>query len=212
MMLGIGFYAPCMIMISLLGHGPEGVLSDHDGRLRVPDSGRQHAVRPQGNLRPEDGAVLHGRRQHRACCWRRRWSIRFRCFICGGWCWWSSSTRPCGCCTPRSRSAAGRGQPREWRGLTLDGAGRRRPLASSRVHASCCPRPPARSRPSPLLLRHRSVPAPPPASGRPTAATSPARNTRRSIRSHPPTSSRSEGRVARAVARRRADDDDRRRR
>ena len=52
MMLGIGFYAPCMIMISLLGMDPEGVLPDHDGRVRVPDSLRQHAVRPQGLLRP----------------------------------------------------------------------------------------------------------------------------------------------------------------
>ena len=47
MTLGIGLYAPCMILISLLGHESDGRVPDHDGVVRVPDAGRQPAVRAQ---------------------------------------------------------------------------------------------------------------------------------------------------------------------
>ena len=38
MTLGIGLYAPCMVMVGLLGMS-ETAVPDHDGFLRVPDAG-----------------------------------------------------------------------------------------------------------------------------------------------------------------------------
>ena len=52
MTLGIGLYAPCMIMISLLGMRPDRGLPDHDGIVRVPDADWRPPVRAQGRLRP----------------------------------------------------------------------------------------------------------------------------------------------------------------
>ncbi len=42
--LGIGLYAPCMILVALLGMNPTGRVPDHDGLLRVPDAGRQRCA------------------------------------------------------------------------------------------------------------------------------------------------------------------------
>ena len=39
MTLGIGLYAPCMILVSLLGMNDDDGLPDHDGVVRVPDAG-----------------------------------------------------------------------------------------------------------------------------------------------------------------------------
>ncbi len=69
MTLGVGFYAPCMILISLLGMNPTAAFPDHDGRLRVPDAGGQHALRPERALQPAARAGPdHGRRPRRAAC------------------------------------------------------------------------------------------------------------------------------------------------
>ena len=45
MMLGIGLYAPCMILVSLLGMNPDRGVPDHDGIVRVPDADQQRAIR-----------------------------------------------------------------------------------------------------------------------------------------------------------------------
>ena len=45
MTLGIGLYAPCMILVSLLGIEPEGRVPDHDGLVRGPDADGRRAVR-----------------------------------------------------------------------------------------------------------------------------------------------------------------------
>ena len=50
MMLGIGLYAPCMIMVALLGMDPTRGVPDHDGLVRVPDADLQHPVRPRAEL------------------------------------------------------------------------------------------------------------------------------------------------------------------
>ena len=52
MTLGIGLYAPCMILVALLGHERDGGVPDHDGLLRVPDAGGSGPVRALGALRP----------------------------------------------------------------------------------------------------------------------------------------------------------------
>ena len=44
MTLGIGLYAPCMILVSLLGMDPHRRLPDHDGLLRLPDADRERAL------------------------------------------------------------------------------------------------------------------------------------------------------------------------
>ena len=44
MSLGIGLYAPCMILVSLLGMSETHRVPDHDGLVRVPDAGRQPEV------------------------------------------------------------------------------------------------------------------------------------------------------------------------
>ena len=55
MTLGIGLYAPCMILVEPARHEPEGRVPDHDGLVRVPDAGRRPALhRASGSydLRP----------------------------------------------------------------------------------------------------------------------------------------------------------------
>ena len=47
MTLGIGLYAPCMILVSLLGMNPTDRVPDHDGLVRVPDAGRQPPLHPR---------------------------------------------------------------------------------------------------------------------------------------------------------------------
>ena len=63
MTLGIGLYAPCMILVALLGMNPQGRVPDHDGLLRVPDAGRRAcASSAQGSysLGPSLGLTLGG--------------------------------------------------------------------------------------------------------------------------------------------------------
>jgi hypothetical protein len=52
MTLGIGFYGPCMILVSLLGMDPQGRVPHHDGIVRVPDAGCQRAIHPGGSYSP----------------------------------------------------------------------------------------------------------------------------------------------------------------
>ena len=47
MTLGIGLYAPCMILVSLLGMNPTNRVPDHDGLVRVPHAGRQPPLHPR---------------------------------------------------------------------------------------------------------------------------------------------------------------------
>ena len=55
MTLGIGLYAPCLILVTLLGMNDKSGLSDHDGRVRVPHAGRGRSVHPRaGVLRAGD--------------------------------------------------------------------------------------------------------------------------------------------------------------
>ena len=69
MTLGIGMYAPCMILVGLLGMNAQGGVPDHDGLVRVPDAGEQRAVREEGRLLAAPGAGArhrrHARRAHR---------------------------------------------------------------------------------------------------------------------------------------------------
>ena len=44
MTLGIGMYAPCMMIIYLMGMSPQRRISHHDGIVRVSDAGRQRAL------------------------------------------------------------------------------------------------------------------------------------------------------------------------
>ena len=39
MTIGIGLYAPCLVLVSLLGMNDAAALPDHDGLVRVPDAG-----------------------------------------------------------------------------------------------------------------------------------------------------------------------------
>jgi len=52
MTLGIGLYAPCMILVALLGMNAKTAYPDHDGLVRVPHAGGQRALRAIGPLRP----------------------------------------------------------------------------------------------------------------------------------------------------------------
>ena len=56
MTLGIGLYAPCMILVALLGMNDDGGVSDHDGVVRVPDAGGVGPLRALGALRSARGA------------------------------------------------------------------------------------------------------------------------------------------------------------
>ena len=62
MTLGIGMYAPCMILVGLLGMNADGRVPDHDGILRVPDARRERAVRREArlSLRPALGLAIGG--------------------------------------------------------------------------------------------------------------------------------------------------------
>jgi hypothetical protein len=66
MSLGIGLYAPCMILISLLGMNPTAAFPDHDGVVRVPHAGRQPALHPRTVLQPARGARPRNRRHSRS--------------------------------------------------------------------------------------------------------------------------------------------------
>ena len=63
MPLGIGYYAPCMILVSALGMNPRVAFPDHDGRVRIPDARRQHQLHPEQALHPEVDD-RHGDRRH----------------------------------------------------------------------------------------------------------------------------------------------------
>ena len=62
MSLGIGLYAPCMILVGLLGMSETHGVPDHDGIVRVPDAGRQPEVHPREgySLRAALGLALGG--------------------------------------------------------------------------------------------------------------------------------------------------------
>ena len=51
MMIGIGAYAPIMVMVNLAGHEHESGFSDHDGLLRLFDAHRQPAFYPERQIR-----------------------------------------------------------------------------------------------------------------------------------------------------------------
>jgi hypothetical protein len=73
MTLGIGMYAPCMILVGLLGMNAKGRVPDHDGFLRVPHADEQREVRAEGRLlapprarpRPRRRSGRAHRRTHR---------------------------------------------------------------------------------------------------------------------------------------------------
>ena len=50
MTLGIGLYAPCMILVTPARLEPEGRVSDHDGLVRGPDADGRRAVREDRTL------------------------------------------------------------------------------------------------------------------------------------------------------------------
>ena len=62
MTLGIGMYAPCMILVGLLGMNAEVGVPDHDGLVRVPDAREQRAVREGDaySLRPALALAIGG--------------------------------------------------------------------------------------------------------------------------------------------------------
>ena len=62
MTLGIGMYAPCMILVGLLGMNAASGVPDHDGFVRVPDAGRQRTVRQEERVRqpPALGLAIGG--------------------------------------------------------------------------------------------------------------------------------------------------------
>ena len=62
MTLGIGLYAPCMIIIFLMGMSPESRVSDHDGVVRVSDAGGQRPIHSGGEFRSEGVAGSGDRR------------------------------------------------------------------------------------------------------------------------------------------------------
>ncbi len=50
MTIGVGLYAPCLVLVIDARHEPEDGLPDHDGLVRVPDAGRERAVRAREEL------------------------------------------------------------------------------------------------------------------------------------------------------------------
>ena len=93
MTLGIGLYAPCMIMISLLGMNPTAAFPIMMGSCAF--------LMPVGGIKfIQKDATTCGRRS--AWPWAARWrcwsprssSSRCRCSTCAGWWWWSWCTRP----------------------------------------------------------------------------------------------------------------------
>jgi uncharacterized membrane protein YfcA len=50
MMLGIGLYAPCLILVSLLGMNPLLAVSDHDGRARLSHADWRRTFRQERPL------------------------------------------------------------------------------------------------------------------------------------------------------------------
>jgi uncharacterized membrane protein YfcA len=62
MTLGIGLYAPCMILVSLLGMSPKVAFPDHDGLVRLPHAvGSMKFIRKDAySLRPALGLALGG--------------------------------------------------------------------------------------------------------------------------------------------------------
>ena len=65
MSLGIGLYAPCMILVSLLGMNPDSRVPDHDGLVRISDAGRQPAFHPRALLQLAPGTRSRDRRHSR---------------------------------------------------------------------------------------------------------------------------------------------------
>ena len=70
MTLGIGLYAPCMILVSFLGMSEATAFPDHDGLVRVPDAGREPALHSRAQLQPARVA-RPGDRRHPRCPSRR---------------------------------------------------------------------------------------------------------------------------------------------
>ena len=70
MTIGIGMYAPTMILLALDGHAPARGLPGHDGRVRAADAGRGRALRPRPLARP--GARRSGSRSAPSSACRSR--------------------------------------------------------------------------------------------------------------------------------------------
>ena len=114
MTLGIGLYAPCMILVSLLGMSETDRLPDHDGLVRVPDAGGQPALHPRAELQPAQRARPGDRRRLRLLRRRPSSSRAWTSAPSAGWSSWSSSTPRSRCCSrhgpngrPRRTSAEG---------------------------------------------------------------------------------------------------------
>ena len=65
MTIGVGLYAPCMILVRAARDAGHGGVPDHDGLLRVPDARRERALHREAELLAPRRARPHARRTSR---------------------------------------------------------------------------------------------------------------------------------------------------